>query len=340
MAQEAGGRVQREAPVLRTRNLPERKAGRAMKSMQKRRARLPERGPDVIAGVRLSHPDRVLYPEQGLTKRDLAEFYHRIRDWVLPHIVERPLSLLRCPEGQGKACFFQKHAGTGVPEYLKPVMIEEEKARREYLYVEDERGLISLAQMGVLEIHPWGSRVGSVDAPDRLIFDLDPGPGVSWSRVVEGARAIRELLDGLDLESFTKTTGGKGLHVVVPLAPRQDWTMLKDFSRAFALELVRRSPREYTATLSKSQRTGKIFVDYLRNSRGATAVAAYSTRARAGAPVSTPVEWPELGGGLRSDRFTVTNIEKRLDSLAKDPWAGFFKTRQSLPKALLKKLHG
>jgi len=332
--------VRREAPVLRTRNIPERKVGSTMKSMQKRRARLPERGRDVVAGVRLSHPDRVLYPEQGLTKRDLAEFYHRISDWVLPHIVERPLSLLRCPEGQGKACFFQKHAGTGVPDHLKPVMIEEEKARREYLYVEDERGLISLAQMGVLEIHPWGSRVGSVDAPDRLIFDLDPGPGVSWSRVVEGARAIRELLDGLDLESFTKTTGGKGLHVVVPLAPRQDWTMLKDFSRAFALELVRRSPREYTATLSKSQRTGKIFVDYLRNSRGATAVAAYSTRARAGAPVSTPVGWPELGGGLRSDRFTVTNIEKRLDSLAKDPWAGFFKTRQSLPKALVKKLHG
>ncbi len=310
-----------------------------MKTMPKRGpTRLAERGPDAVAGVRLSHPDRVLYPEQGLTKRDLAEFYHRISDRILPHIVERPLSLLRCPEGQGKACFFQKHAGTGVPEHLRPVMIEEEKARREYLYVEDERGLISLAQMGVLEIHPWGSRVGSVDAPDRLIFDLDPGPGVSWPRVVEGARAIRELLEALDLESFTKTTGGKGLHVVVPLVPRQDWTMLKDFSRAFALELVRQSPREYTATLSKSQRADKIFVDYLRNSRGATAVAAYSTRARGGAPVSTPVSWSELGAGLRSDRFTVTNLEKRLDSLRKDPWAGFFKTRQSLPRALLKKL--
>src|SRR5262249_17642342 len=173
-----------------------------------------------------------------------------------------------------------------------------------------------------------------------LMLDVGRGRGVAWAGVVEGARAIRELLNGLDLESFTKTTGGKGLHVAGPLAPRQDWTMLKDFSRAFALELVRRSPREYTAALSKSQRTGKIFIDYLRNSRGATAVAAYSTRARAGAPVSTPVGWPELGGGLRSDRFTVTNIEKRLDSLAKDPWADFVKTRQSLPKALLKKLRG
>ncbi len=307
------------------------------KTVQKR-APVGERGPDVVAGVRLSHPDRVLYPEQGLTKRDLASFYHRISSWILPHIVERPLSLLRCPEGQGKTCFFQKHAGTGVPEYLRPVMIQEEKARREYLYVEDERGLISLAQMGVLEIHPWGSRVGSVDAPDRLIFDLDPGPGVSWPRIVAAARAIRELLERVDLESFVKTTGGKGLHVVVPLAPRQDWTMLKDFSRAFALEVVRRSPREYTATLSKSERAGKIFVDYLRNSRGATAVAAYSTRARAGAPVSTPVSWSELGTGLRSDRFTVTNLEKRLGTIKKDPWSPFLKARQSLPKALLRKL--
>ena len=307
------------------------------KTVQKR-ARVRERGPDVVAGVRLSHPERVLYPEQGLTKRDLAGFYDRISSWILPHIVERPLSLLRCPEGQGKACFFQKHAGTGVPEHLRPVMIQEEKARREYVYVEDERGLISLAQMGVLEIHPWGSRVGSVDAPDRLIFDLDPGLGVSWSRIVAAARTIRELLERVDLESFVKTTGGKGLHVVVPLAPRQDWTMLKDFSRAFALELVRRSPREYTATLSKSERAGKIFVDYLRNSRGATAVAAYSTRARAGAPVSTPVIWSELGTGLRSDRFTVTNLEKRLGSIKKDPWAQFLKARQSLPKALLRKL--
>src|SRR5262249_16486928 len=171
-----------------------------------------------------------------------------------------------------------------------------------------------------------------------LMLDVGRGRGVAWAGVVEGARAIRELLNGLDLESFTKTTGGKGLHVVVPLAPRQDWTMLKDFSRAFALELVRRSPREYTAILSKSERAGKIFVDYLRNSRGATAVAAYSTRARSGAPVSTPVSWSELGTGLRSDRFTVTNLEKRLGSIKKDPWAQFLKARQSLPTALLRKL--
>ena len=291
-----------------------------------------------VAGVRLTHPDRVLYPEQGLTKRDLAEFYDGIKEWILPHIVERPLSLLRCPEGQGKECFFQKHAGTGVPEHLKPVMIAEEKARREYLFVEDERGLVSLAQMGVLEIHPWGSRVSRLEEPDRLTLDLDPGPGVGWPRVLETARRIRDLLDKLGLASFVKTTGGKGLHVVVPLAPRQTWAMLKEFSRVIALEMVRRFPREYTATLSKADRNGKIFIDYLRNSRGATAVAAYSTRARAGAPVSTPVAWSELGAGLRSDRYTIENLPRRLDTLKKDPWDGFFKLRQGISKALLKKL--
>ncbi len=194
--------------------------------------------------MRLTHPERVLYPEQGLTKRDLALFYEQITEWILPHVAERPLSLFRCPEGRGKECFFQKHAGTGVPEHLKPVMITEEKTRREYLFVDDQKGLISLAQMGVLEIHPWGSRIRRPDEPDRLIFDLDPGPGVSWPRVVEGARRARRLLEDLGLTPFVKTTGGKGLHVVVPLTPRQSWAVVKEFSRAIALEMVRRFPAE------------------------------------------------------------------------------------------------
>jgi bifunctional non-homologous end joining protein LigD len=289
-----------------------------------------------VAGVRLTHPDRLLYPEQGLTKRDLALFYERITEWILPHIAERPLSLLRCPEGRGKECFFQKHAGTGVSEHLKPVTITEENARREYLFVDDQKGLISLAQMSVLEIHPWGSRVSRPDEPDRLTLDFDPGPGVSWPSVLEGARRARRLLEDLGLTSFVKTTGGKGLHVVVPLIPRQSWAGVKQFSRAVALEMVRRFPREYTATLSKADRVGKIFIDYLRNSRGATAVAAYSTRARPGAPVSTPLAWKELAPDLLSDHYTVENLPKRLDTLRKDPWEGYFNARQAIPKAFAK----
>jgi bifunctional non-homologous end joining protein LigD len=292
-----------------------------------------------VAGVRLTHPDRVLYPEQGVTKRDLAEFYARISEWILPHVVERPLSLLRCPEGRGKECFFQKHAGTGVPEHLKPVVIAEEKGRREYLFLEDERGLVSLAQMGVLEIHPWGSRINRLEEPDRMTLDLDPGPRVEWPRVVETAQRIRDFLHELGLTSFVKTTGGKGVHVVVPLAPRQTWAVLKNFSRTIALEMVRHFPREYTATPSKADRIGKIFIDYLRNSRGATAVAAYSTRALPGAPVAVPVAWSELGGGLRSDRYTIETLPRRLDTVKKDPWDGFFKLRQSIPKAASRTPH-
>jgi len=307
-----------------------------MRRVTKTQKRPPgSRRAEEVAGVRLTHPDRVLYPEQGLTKRDLAEFYARISQWILPHVVERPLSLLRCPEGRGKECFFQKHAGTGVPDHLKPVVITEEKARREYLFLEDERGLISLAQMGVLEIHPWGSRVSRLEQPDRLTLDLDPGPGVGWPRVLEAARRIRALLDRLGLVSFVKTTGGKGLHVVVPLAPRQTWATLKGFSRAIAMEMARRFPGEYTVTPAKADRDGRIFIDYLRNSRGATAVAAYSTRAWMGAPVSTPLAWSELGTGLRSDCYTVQNLPKRLDTLKKDPWGGFLKLRQDIPSALV-----
>ena len=293
-----------------------------------------------IAGVRLTHPDRVLYPEQGLTKGDLARFYAEISEWILPYVVKRPLSLVRCPEGREKQCFFQKHATAGTPEHLKPVRVEEDAASTQYLYLENEKGLVSLVQMGVLEIHPWGSRVGRLEAPDLLTLDLDPSPGVPWQRVTEAARRSRALLEELGLTSFVKTTGGKGLHVVVPLAPRESWLRVKQFSQAIAEELVRRHPKDYTATLSKSARIGKIFLDYLRNSRGATAVAAYSTRARAGAPVSTPIGWDELGHGGGSDRFTVKSLPKRLATLKEDPWADYLKTRQAIPKKFLAAVQG
>ncbi len=296
-------------------------------------AELPSAGGATVAGVTLTHPNRILYPAQGITKRDLAGFYEEIADWILPHIVERPLSLVRCPEGQGKACFYQKHAGAGAPEALKGIKVKEKSAVRTYLYVEDLSGLISLVQMGVLELHPWGSRVGDLEHPDRLTFDLDPAPALPWKRVVDTARQLRSRLTELRLTSFVKTTGGKGLHVVVPLAPKQPWESVKGFARAIAESMVRQAPGEYTASLSKANRKGKIFIDYLRNSQGATAVAAYSTRALAGAPVATPIAWDELGADLRSDHYTVENLPRRLASLKKDPWEGFLKSRQTLPSS-------
>ena len=286
-----------------------------------------------IAGVTLTHPDRVLYPGQGITKRDLAAFYEEISDWIVPHVVERPLSLVRCPAGQGTACFYQKHVGPEASDSIEGVKVKEKGAVRTYAYIEDLAGLVSLVQMGVLEVHPWGSRVGNLEHPDRLTLDIDPAPGVPWKRVTATARQLRALLLELRLKSFVKTTGGKGLHVVVPLAAKQSWETVKDFARGIAEAMVQRAPEEYTASLSKASRTGKLFIDYLRNSQGATAVAAYSTRALPGAPVATPVAWDELGTDLRSDQFTVKNLPRRLAGLRKDPWDGFLKLRQSLPEA-------
>lgn len=323
------GEVVREEPKAPA---PARSAPRSSRRRRKVRTRGSEDGAP-IAGVTLTHPDRILYPAQGITKCDLARFYEEIADWILPHIVERPLSLVRCPEGQGKACFYQKHAGAGAPGALKGVKVKEKGAVRTYLYVEDLSGLISLVQMGVLELHPWGSRVGDLEHPDRLTFDLDPAPGLPWKRVVDTARQLRSLLAKLRLTSFVKTTGGKGLHVVVPLAPKQPWESVKGFALAIAESMARQAPSEYTANLSKANRKGKIFIDYLRNSHGATAVAAYSTRALAGAPVATPIAWDELGADLRSDHYTVENLPRRLASLKKDPWEGFLKSRQTIPSA-------
>jgi bifunctional non-homologous end joining protein LigD len=286
---------------------------------------------DEVAGVALTHPERVLYPGQGITKRDLAAYYEEIGDWILPHIVERPLSLVRCPAGQGTACFYQKHVGPEASVHIEGVKVREKSGTRTYAYITDLAGLISLVQLGVLEVHPWGSRVGSLELPDRLTLDLDPAPGVPWKRVIGAARQLRSLLGELRLKSFVKTTGGKGLHVVVPLAAKQSWEAVKDFSRSIAEAMAQHAPGEYTASPSKASRTGKIFIDYLRNSQGATAVAAYSTRALPGAPVATPLAWDELGADLRSDHFTVKNLPRRLAALGKDPWVDFFKSRQVVP---------
>jgi bifunctional non-homologous end joining protein LigD len=283
---------------------------------------------NVVAGQHLTHPDRILYPEQGLTKRDLAVFYEHIADWILPHVTSRLLSLVRCPQGRRQSCFFQKHVNETLPDALQGVSVEETSKRSTYITIHDLSGLIALVQLGVLEIHVWGSREDKPDKPDRLVFDLDPGLEVGWTTVVEGAQMLRDRLKELGLKSFVKTSGGKGLHVVVPLARRIGWDELKAFSKAVAVDVAREEPKRYIATMSKTKRKGKIFIDYLRNGRGSTTVAAYSTRARATAPVSTPLTWDELESVKGAAVYTVVNLSQRLNALKDDPWAGFFDVRQ------------
>lgn len=291
------------------------------------------------AGVRLTHPDKVLYSGQGITKEDLAAYYLKVADWMLPHVIDRPLAIVRCPEGSKKPCFFQKHPGDDVAwKHLRKIDVSLDGEPEFNLAIHDLAGLISLVQMGVLEIHVWGSRAGKLEKPDRLVFDLDPDPAVEWQYVIDAARQLRALLEELGLESFLKTTGGKGLHLVVPVQARTAWDEAKAFCRAVAETMVRAAPDRYIATMSKAARKGKIFIDYLRNGRGATAVAPYSTRAKPGATVSTPIAWDELAPSLRSDHFTIANLPARLSQLKKDPWDEITKGKQSITAAMVKRV--
>ncbi len=291
-----------------------------------------------LKGLKLTHPQRVVYPDRNLTKQDLVSYYAEVSEWMLPHVVNRPLSLVRCPEGQTGACFYQKHAGPGTPAPLERAMIQEKDKPEPYLIIQNLAGLLSVVQMGALEIHPWGSTLEDIEKPDRLIFDLDPDPTVDWSDVVAAAKELRERLHELRLVSFAKTSGGKGLHVVVPIRRRQGWPVAKQFCRAFAQQLAADSPERYTASMSKAQRHGRIFIDYLRNDRGATAVAPYSTRSRPGAPVATPLDWKEVSVSIHADHFHVGNVPARLAAMKSDPWEELRSIRQSLTREILKRI--
>jgi bifunctional non-homologous end joining protein LigD len=289
----------------------------------------------VVAGVPLSNPDRILYPEHGFTKQRLAEYYVRIADWILPHVVDRPLTLVRCPEGYKGECFFQKHLTGSLPDAVRGVMVPVKGKREEYVAVDDIAGVVALVQMGVLEIHPWPAREDQLEKPDRIVFDLDPGEGVEWNAVVGGAKETRDRLESVGLTSYLRTSGGKGLHVVVPLARRNTWEELKQFAKSVADTMTREAPDRYLATMSKAKRRGKVFVDYLRNQRGATAIASFSTRARAGAPVAVPLAWNELSTRIKPDMYNIENLPNRLDKLAADPWEDFFSSRQSITRKMI-----
>jgi len=289
-----------------------------------------------LSGVRFTHPDRVLFAEQGIKKRDLAIYYQRISDWILPLLANRPLTLVRCPEGRLDKCFYQKHITVQFADSVKRVEIEEEGEMVLYGAVSSAEGLLTLVQMGVLEIHVWGAHADDVEKPDYAVFDLDPDEGLAWERVVDGAKTLREILDHLGLQSFLKTTGGKGLHVCLPLTRRSSWDEVKAFTRAVSQAMAAHDPKRYTIKADKASRKGKIYIDYLRNGRGATSISAYSTRARAGAPVSAPLFWEELDTDVRANTFTVQNLPDRLEGLKADPWEGFSKVRQSLTAAMKK----
>lgn len=293
------------------------------------------RGGVEVAGVKLTHPERVLYPGQGLTKAAVARYYEEIADWILPHIRQRPLSLLRCPQGRGGDCFFQKHPGQAIPADMPRVSIRERAGQADYLYVERLKDLIALVQAGTLELHAWGCKVDDVERPDLVVFDLDPDPEVQWTDVLDATRSLQDRLQSMKLGAFIRTTGGKGLHVVVPLEPGAGWEQVKAFSKAVAAAHASEDPKRFTINMSKAKRKKRIFIDYLRNGRGNTAIVSYSTRAREGAPVAVPVRRDELKPSLRADRYDVESVSKRLKALRRDPWQLFEQSRRPLTSGIL-----
>ena len=285
-------------------------------------------GEEQKSEVRFTHPDRVYWLDVGVTKQALADYYRAVWRWMGPHLIDRPLALVRCPDGTKGECFFQKHASAGLDDkYLKMVI---DKNRRQVLAVEDLDGLLSLVQAGVLEVHVRGSRIDRLDICDRIVFDIDPGPDVPWTQVVAAARDVRARLAAIDLVSFVKLSGGKGLHVVLPTAGA-DWETTKAFAQTVALAMHAESPDRYVVKMTKSLRPGKLFIDYFRNSLEQTSVAAYSTRARPGAPVSVPLTWEELGRSKGGAQYTVLNLGKRLLGLKQDPWQEMERLKQRLP---------
>lgn len=281
--------------------------------------------------IKLTHPNKILYKEDKISKKDLFDYYQDIADFILPFIEKRPLTLVRCPTDY-KDCFYQKKLNETTFKALHPIEIADihQGESENYIYLDNLEGLLTLVQMGVLEIHPWGSRIENLEYPDMIVFDLDPAPEILWKQVVEAAFEVKKHLNEFQLKSFVKTTGGKGLHVVVPIQQEYEWDTVKNFAHVFVQFLEKIKPENYISKMSKAKRTGKIFIDYLRNQRGATAIAAYSTRARIHAPVATPLDWDELTDNIQDTYYTIKTLSKRLRNLQKDPWHNFWKTKQSL----------
>ncbi len=281
--------------------------------------------------VRLTHPDKVLDAQSGLTKQLLAEYYEGIAPHMLRQIAGRPVSIIRCPEGSGQQCFFQRHLNKSLPKGVEGVDIRERKSgnTETFLTLSTAEALLQLAQMNVLELHPWGCRNEDIEHPDRLIFDLDPDEAIAWRTLADAALEVRDRLKGLGLKSFLKTTGGKGLHIVAPIEPEFEWPVVKDLAHAFVLEMEKDNPKLYLTKMTKAARKEKIYLDYLRNERGATAVAAFSPRARPNAYVSLPMDWSELKEKA-APRLRAADFAEWKTRLRRDPWKDLPSIRQSL----------
>lgn len=271
-------------------------------------------GSVVLSGIAITHPDRVISETGHITKGELAEYYATVASLILPEIARRPLSLLRCPSGIDKQCFFQRNPGRGLGAHIRTFDFKNKGKTYEYLYIEDEKGLLEIVQMSGIELHPWGARVDAIDYPDRMIFDLDPAPEVSLEVLKMAAQDLKQRLALKGLDSRLKCTGGKGLHITVPLAGKDKWCAVKSFAGSLANEMVAGAPDAYIGTMSKAKRTGKIFIDYFRNDYTATAIADYGVRARPGAPVALPIEWKELKKLQSADQFTIKDVLKRAKS--------------------------
>ena len=273
-----------------------------------------------LAAIRLTNPQREVFEGGGVSKLDVALYYARVGDWALPEILRRPLTLIRCPSGRQADCFYQRHAFSGLPAGIDTIELAEEEGRGAYLTVTEPRGYLALPQYGALELHLWGCRIDTPEAPDRLVMDLDPDPALPWPQVCDAAEAVRARMQALGLRPFLRTTGGKGLHLVCALQPKHDWPTVKGFAAALARAMAADDPQRFVAVAAKAKRTGKVFLDYLRNGRGATAIASYSLRARPGFPVATPIAWEELRGLTGGDAFDHRSVLQRLAALRADPW--------------------
>lgn len=292
-------------------------------------------------GFKLTSLDKVLYPEQGITKGQLIAYLAVASEWMLPHIANRPLTLVRCPEGRKKPCFFQKHVLAGSPSAIHKLAITEVDGRVvNYMRVDDLAGLVATAQLGTLELHTWGSHADHVEQPDVMVFDLDPDEGMAWDKVALAAFELRGHLNGLGLRSFIKTTGGKGLHLTVPVKRGLDWDDHKEFTKLVSESFAATAPERFTTTMAKRARKGRIFLDYLRNGRSATFIAPYSPRARDGATVAVPITWEELARGVDPLAFTTLTVPNRLAHLAEDPWKDFFTIKQAITTAMWRAVRG